>query len=218
MRRPASHFLRIVAVTLAGAWAPWAYAAGWYGGVAAGWGSIDITAADWNSDGTLADVSVGNSGPAYKFFAGYRFGRHLWLDVASVKLNDTSFQATATGSKPSLWRPGPVSGKTEATGVSVAPVFSWPFGKAAAVFVKGGLFFWDSKSQSGPALLTGGALTGDVREVNEDGVSLTYGGGLEVRAYKALRLRGEWEHFRVGINRTGDKAVTLMTLGVTLRF
>lgn len=190
---------------------------GWYGGVAAGESAVHIADRDWD-DGTLVNDKLKNKGVAYKIIAGYRFTPHLDVELSYMHLADTRFTAFEPGVLSSVWQSGSVTGRAEAKGMNLEGVLAWPFKQRFALFVKGGIFMWDTTMVSAPTV-SGGTLTlGDVLTAYDDGMSVIYGVGGDLRFRGDWHARLEWEHTTVRFAGIMDRGVDFPSLGVTLDF
>ncbi len=190
--------------------------AGWYGGLSAGQGNIDLTTRDWD-DGTLTNTVLDHDGVAYKVIAGYRFTRYLSLEGSYVHFSDGKFSGVEPLTTSTVWKIGQVFGEARAKGVSLQGLLAWPFAKERfAMFAKGGLFFWNTAMVSRPTIAGGTLALGDERVIYDDGVSWIFGAGAEMRLYDNWHIRLEWEHSMMGFSGTVDRNVDFPSLGVTL--
>lgn len=193
----------------------------WYMGISAGISTLNITPADWD-DGSLTSGEVEESGVAYKVLAGYRYTPHLALELAYIRLGDSSFRGVASGRVPSVWEPGNVAGDTEAKGVSTEAVAGWTFGRRLNVYAKGGLFFWDSTVIYEPTIAATSVVDDPDQSnrsvVHDDGVSFIYGLGADWRFYENWWLRAEWQQTTVGLVKTDEYTESFPSLGVLLNF
>jgi opacity protein-like surface antigen len=195
---------------------------GWYGGVAAGIGKVDLTTSAWN-DGTLSGIQLDNQGLALKAVFGYHFTPHLGVEISYAHFKDSKFSGFESSNSSTLWQPGPVSGEARAKGVGLEGVLEWPFlKKRFGLFAKGGWFFWDTTMISRPTVAGGTLALGDEQYVHDDGVSWLYGIGAEMRFKGRWHVRLEWEHttvaFAGAFADSQDLDVDYPTLGVTLDF
>lgn len=193
----------------------------WYAGISAGISTLDITSADWD-DGSLTSGQAEESGVAYKVFTGYRFNNYLDLELAYIRLGDSSFRGVASGRVPSVWEPGNVAGDTEAQGISTEAVAAWAFGQRLKVYAKGGLFFWDSTVTYEPTIAATSVVDDPDQSnrsaVHDDGVSFIYGLGADWRLYKNWWLRGEWQQTTLGLVKTDEYTDSFPSLGVLFNF
>ncbi len=192
----------------------------WYAGVAGGMSSLDIVSSDWD-DGSLISSSADTTALGYKVFTGHQFNPHIGMELAYLYLGYSSFQGVSSGNVPSVWKPGNVGGETEGRGVSVEALAAWTV-RRLKLSAKGGLFFWDSKVTYEPTIAAT-SVVDDPDQSNrsviyDDGVSFIYGVGAELRVYKNWWLRAEWQRTTLGLVKTDDYSVNLMTLGVLLAF
>ena len=79
--------------------------AGWYGGLSAGQGNMDVTTRDWD-DGTLTNTQLDNEAIAYKVMAGYRFTSYLALEGGYVHFGDGKFSGLESQPTSTIWQPG----------------------------------------------------------------------------------------------------------------
>lgn len=159
---------------------------GWYVG---GGGGISLAAIDedfWVDD-SISATTLERWGPSYQFFGGYRFNRHFALELEYMRLADTVFTGVSDG-EDSIWVAGSVKGTTEIVGMAVQGVGYWPLGNPDQVlYVKGGLFLWDSLAQYDTATIN------VLQRFNDDGGTLIGGMGAEMKAWGNWRVRGEIE-------------------------
>lgn len=191
---------------------PAAHAASpWYGGVTAGWQQTDITVGHWD-DGTLVSGSVEDSGLGYGAFVGYQAFPRVRFEAAWVDLGKTTFEGVseAGGSGSRVWEPGDVSGKTRTWGLALSAAATQRVGSIGLVYAKGGLYFWDTQAWYNPT------ITGQVK-VNDDGISLTYGLGGEVRVYRDWYARLEWMRQQVTIGTSGNIPVDFVSASAVWR-
>lgn len=190
----------------------------WYGGAAAGMSSADISRSDWD-DGSITSGSVENSGLSFDVFAGYGFSRRLGIEVDYWRIADTDFNGVSSGAFPSVWVPGPVAGKTHAQGLNTTAVAAWPATSRLSVFAKGGLLFWDTTIKYFPTVTSQISLENtQITEINDNGVSLIYGIGVDYRVRGPWWVRAALTQGRVGLARTNDFTVNYLSLGVLVNF
>lgn len=190
---------------------------GWYGEVAAGASSVDLSIRDWD-DGTLAKQDINNESTAYKVLTGYRFTRHFAGELSYLHFSDTKFTGYEPGTVPSLWQSGNVFGKAQAKGMSLTGVLSRPFRDRFAVFAAGGILMWNTTMLSSPTLSGGTLALSDQQVLHDDGIGFIYGAGADLRIYRQWRVRVEWEHATVRFAGTMHRGVDFPSLGVTLDF
>jgi opacity protein-like surface antigen len=177
---------------------------GWYGGLAAGVSNVDMTTRDWN-DATLAKKDLNTESLAYKVMAGYRFTPYFAGELDYLHFGDVRFSANETGTAPSFWQTGKVFGRAEAKGVSVTGVLSRTFRDRYTPFARGGILVWNTTTLSNPTLSGGTLALSDQQVLHDDGISLIYAAGAELRVYRQWRMRLE-------------RGVDFPSLGVTLDF
>ncbi len=187
-----------------------AFERGWYGGLGLGASSMNITSADWD-DGSLSAGSADDADFGAKAYAGFRFNKHVWLDISYLLLGNTTFEGQSSGPLPALWATGPVRGDTSAEGMSVAVVGAWPLRDRVAPLIKAGLFMWDTTVIRDPT------ISGRQR-VNNDGIDLIYGLGVEVSVFRNWNMRAEWERTSVDMANAGGFDIDFISLSVIYEF
>ena len=192
---------------------------GWYGGGSVGQGKMDITAGDWDIDGTLTNIKLDTETVTAKAIVGYQFTRHFALEGSFIHFGDSDFSAFEPATTSSVWQFGQVGGQARVKGVAVEGMLDWPFFEDRySVFAKGGLFMWNTTMKSSPTIAGGTLALGDETVVHDDGVRWIYGVGADMRLYRRWHLRVEWEQATVGFAHTIDRTVDFVSLGVTLDF
>lgn len=183
----------------------------WYGGVTAGWQRTDITVGHWN-DGTVTSGSVEDAGLGYGAFVGYQAFPRLRFEAAWVDLGKTEFEGVAQPGPRGgrIWAPGRVTGKTRTWGLALSAAATQRLGSRGLVYAKGGIYAWDSQIWYDPTI-------NDQVKINDDGISLTYGLGGEVRVYKDWHARVEWMRQEVTFGSTGGIPIDLASLSAVLR-
>lgn len=190
----------------------------WYGGAAAGVSTTDIGTGDWN-DGSLTSGEVDTDGLSYNVAAGYGFSRYIGIELNYWRIANTSFNGRSGGTAPSVWVPGPVFGATEAQGISVEGVAAWPAAQRLNLFVKGGLFFWNTITSYFPTVTSQVTVdNSQLTELNDNGVHLIYAAGAELRVYERWWLRASWTQSTVGLARSHEFTVSYPALGLYRRF
>lgn len=190
---------------------------GWYGGIAAGMGTVDISTKDWD-DGTLSNKQLKNKNFSYKVTAGYHFTSHFAGELSYLHFGDSKFNAYEPGTVPSIWLTGNVDGTAMVSGISVTGMLSQSLGKRFAVFASGGTFFWNTTMTSEPTLSGGTLALSNNQVIHDDGVRFIYGVGADMRVYRQLYIRMEWEHTTVRFAGNLDRGADFPSLGMTLNF
>lgn len=145
---------------------------------------------------TLGTVDTSDTG--FKVFGGYQFNRNVGLEVAYVDLGKASYSGFAG--------PAPVTGgKVEVTGVNLSAIGAWPVAPNFDVFGKIGFLSWEDKASD----VTGGVPFSDKIE----GTDLSFGFGAAWHLTRNVRLRVEWERFRVD-----DTDADLFSVGAVYKF
>lgn len=145
---------------------------------------------------TLGTVDTSDTG--FKVFGGYQFNRNVGLEVAYVDLGKASYSGFAG--------PDPVTGgKVEVTGVNLSAIGAWPVAPNLDVFGKIGFLSWEDKASD----VTGGVPFSDKIE----GTDLSFGFGAAWHLTRNVRLRVEWERFRVD-----DTDADLFSVGAVYKF
>lgn len=145
---------------------------------------------------TLGTVDTSDTG--FKVFGGYQFNRNVGLEVAYVDLGKASYSGFAG--------PDPViGGKVEVTGVNLSAIGAWPVAPNFDVFGKIGFLSWEDKASD----VTGGVPFSDKIE----GTDLSFGFGAAWHLTRNVRLRVEWERFRVD-----DTDADLFSVGAVYKF
>ncbi|MCC6301377.1 MAG: outer membrane beta-barrel protein [Gammaproteobacteria bacterium] len=179
---------------------------GWYVGADAGIGTIDVNEGFW-TDGSITNAEIDKSGAAYHLYAGYRLHRHFALEVGYLNFADTVFSGNSNG-VGSIWNAGPIEGRTEIRGLTMQGVGLWPLDSLnLTLFVKGGLFMWDS-------LALYSSTINDIHHFNDDGGSLLGGVGAEINAWGGWRIRGGVDVTGVGLANREMVTATIATIGV----
>ena len=162
-------------------------------------GSIGQTSFDKDiARGLLTSGRVDTSDTGFKFFGGYQFNRNLGLELAYVDLGKASYSGFAG--------PDPVvGGKVEVTGFNLSAVGAWPVAANFDVFGKIGFLAWEDKASD----VTGGVPFSD----KIDGTDLSFGFGAAWHLTRNVRLRVEWERFRVD-----DTDADLFSVGAVYKF
>lgn len=167
--------------------APAAYAAdnGIYLGASVGQSGVSF---DETIDGQDVDFDVDSTG--FKAIAGWRFLDSLALEANYVDLG--SGDDTIGGQKI----------ETDVNGVSLSAVGFLPLGPVD-LFARIGAISWNADVTAENLGL----------ESSDDGVDLTYGGGVQFRVW-SLSLRAEYERYDI----SDADSVDMVSLGVTWTF
>lgn len=146
----------------------------------------------------ITSGTVDTSDTGFKVFGGYQFNRNVGLEVAYVDLGKASYSGFAG--------PDPViGGKVEVTGVNLSAIGAWPVAPNFDVFGKIGFLSWEDKASD----VTGGVPFSDKIE----GTDLSFGFGAAWHLTRNVRLRVEWERFRVD-----DTDADLFSVGAVYKF
>lgn len=146
----------------------------------------------------ITSGTVDTSDTGFKVFGGYQFNRNVGLEVAYVDLGKASYSGFAG--------PDPViGGKVEVTGVNLSAIGAWPVAPNLDVFGKIGFLSWEDKASD----VTGGVPFSDKIE----GTDLSFGFGAAWHLTRNVRLRVEWERFRVD-----DTDADLFSVGAVYKF
>lgn len=179
---------------------------GWYVGADAGMGTVDVDEGFW-TDSSVTNARIDKSGLAYHLYAGYRLHRHFALEVGYLTVADTVFNGNSNGAG-SIWNAGPVRGRTEIHGLTMQGLGLWPLERLnLTLFVKGGLFMWDSLSLYRSTI-------NDINRFNDDGGSLIGGMGAELKVWGGWRVRGGADVTAVGLANREMVTTTIATIGV----
>jgi OmpA-like transmembrane domain len=189
----------------------------WYGGIAAGMGIVDISTNEWD-DGTLTNKHLKNKSFSYKVTAGYHFTSHFAGELSYLHFGDSKFTAYEPGTIPSIWLTGDVKGTAKESGVSVTGMLSQSLSNRFSVFASGGAFFWNTTLISDPTLSGGTLALSERHVVYDDGIRFIYGVGADMRVYRQLHMRLEWEHTTVRFAGYIDRGIDFPSLGMTLNF
>ncbi|MFA6957257.1 MAG: outer membrane beta-barrel protein [Thermoanaerobaculia bacterium] len=142
---------------------------GFYLGAAAGQSTFSV--GDFNSDDFDGDAT------GYKVFAGGRFLTLLGVEGSYVDFGEIEGDSSIENA----------AYKTDVNGVTLEGVAYLPLG-IADIFVKGGIFKWESDLTS--------TISGDTATISSDGNDLVYGAGVQFRI-QSFALRAEVEYYDV---------------------
>lgn len=190
-----------------------AQAEGLYGGLSAGFSSVDIDKQTFDDTLTGLGVTgfsskVDEQDIGYKAFLGYRFNPYFALEGGYVNLGSPEYTASYTGGKAKFdWH---------SHGMFLQALGSMPIGSSVTLFIKGGAYF----SENEVDLSASGPLTVTTSNLDDDEVNFVFGLGGEYAFNDTFGMRLEWERYMdVGDpNLTGESDVDLVTLGVTFNF
>lgn len=148
--------------------------AGFYAGGSLGQasnGDIGVGDIDDGSFGTSG--SVDDSDTAWKVYGGYSIMKFFGVEASWMDLGKNSINATSDGTGPD-YANGDVTGTTDADGVAVAAMGTFPIVPTVRVFAKAGYLFWgadtsirdtgtfaESGSSSGEDMLYGAGVVWD---------------------------------------------------------
>ena len=130
---------------------------------------------------------------ALKLFGGWRWGRHLgvelgWVDLGTAE-DSFPYQIPQIDRVGGVIRPAQdrqIDTEVEIDGLQAYVVGYWPLGKSVELFGKVGLLAWDRDS-----------LVIDEIAVSDDGEDLALGAGINIAAGERISLRGEFEWFDI---------------------
>jgi OOP family OmpA-OmpF porin len=167
-----------------------------YAGFSIGQASIE----DACESSGLSVVSCEDSDTFFKVYGGAKLHRNLALEVAYVDMG----KSVVKDNVDTL--------TIEATGLNASVFGIIPASSNIDMFGKVGLIYWESEKSSS------GVSNGTI--ASSEGVDVTFGFGANFGISRTLALRAEYERFRKvgGELTTGESAVTLITLGVSLYF
>jgi len=165
-----------------------------YLGISLGQSSIDESI----TEGLITSGTTDGKDGAFKLFGGYRFHRHVALELAYVNLGELSYSGDFFGT--------PVTGGTvKANGFNVSGVGILPLTEEFSLFAKLGLFAWEAKASD----TTGGAPF----SASTDGADVSFGIGASYDFTRQFTVRAEWERFKL---ESAD--ADLVSVGVLFRF
>ncbi len=172
---------------------------GGYFGAAVGRASLS----DSCSDAGVTLATCDDKDTAFKVFGGYRFTRNVAMEAAYVDLG----KYRATGSFGGF----PFDFKTEITGVTAQAVGIVPFGNEFSLMGRIGAIFWN--------LSTSGTLGGFPGRVDDTGVDLALGAGVQYKFARNFGVRADLDYYpNLGNNNTGEDNVTAASIGVVFLF
>jgi OOP family OmpA-OmpF porin len=201
-----------------------ATAAGFYVGASGGQAWLDASAGEIENAFALddafraSDTKIDDSDTGWKAYVGYRFNPYFAIEGGYVDLGEASFQTTITDAPPpySAFTPFRIEGIAEATGYNLVAIVGVPLGSAGFVFVKAGAFRWDADFTERVPELGATRLTR-----SESDTKPTYGVGLELKLWEAVRLRAELERFEevgAGIGGREGADIDLASAGLIFQF
>jgi OOP family OmpA-OmpF porin len=153
----------------------------------------------------LTSGRVDTSDTGFKVFGGYQFNRNFGLELAYVDLGKASYSGSFVLPPPNGQTISVTGANVEVTGVNLSAVGAWPVATNFDVFGKIGFLSWEDKASG----LADGAPFSD----KIDGTDLSFGFGASWHLTRNVRLRVEWERFRVD-----DTDADLFSVGAVYRF
>jgi len=169
---------------------------------------IDANAlgAGFGSSTTVAD----NTDGAWKLYGGYRYNRHLAVEVGYTDFGRISTRTVTTAPA------GVLGSDTQGNAWSLDAVGLIPLSPSAALFGKLGVHRWATEGRV-PAVAGGTATTVGARDT---GTGWKYGLGAQFEVSRTAFLRVEWERLRDVGNAatTGRGDVDVWTFGLHYRF
>ncbi len=154
---------------------------------------------------------------ALKLFGGWRWGRHLgvelgWVDLGTAE-DSFSYQIPQIDRAGGVIRPvqdRQIDTEVEIDGLQVYLVGYWPLGKSLELFGKVGMLAWDRDSlvideiavltpvdqPTVPEIRLDGEPFTQIA-VSDDGEDLALGAGVNIAAGERISLRGEFEWFDI---------------------
>lgn len=131
------------------------------------------------------------TGDSWKLFAGYRFGRHLAVELG---WHDLGEQICCTGVAD-------LGFSSSVDGVSAAIIGRWPL-RRIALFAKAGALDW---SEDGTLISLIGPSPGSA-----SGTDLLLGAGFELDLPAGFGIRGEWEGYEFGSVSTDSAWISVL--------
>ncbi len=131
---------------------------------------------------------------AYRFVAGWQFGRLLSLEGGYHNFGDFRDSITVDGE--------PVDVRLKADGFMLGGTLSLPLSNAVSLYGRGGAFFWD-----------GDADVNAITEARPEERNPYYGAGAKVALSERIDLVGDWTRFELE-----DTESDVISIGLTLRF
>jgi OOP family OmpA-OmpF porin len=145
---------------------------------------------------------VDTSDTGFKVFGGYQFNGNVGLELAYVDLGKASYSGSYVDNGQTVIVTG---GKVEVTGVNLSAIGALPVAPNFDLFGKIGLLLWEDKASD----VSGGIPFSD----KIDGTDLSFGFGASWHLTRNVRLRVEWERFRVD-----DTDADLFSVGAVYKF
>ena len=198
------------------------WAGGPYVGASGGHAWVDVNAGDIENAFAVDDAfvasgtSIDDTDTAWKAYAGYRFNRYLAVEIGYVDLGQATFVTTVTSAPPpyNAFTPFEIHGTAEATGYNLVAVVGVPLGPGAMLFAKAGAFRWEADFTERVPGLSAARVARTERDTKP-----TYGVGIELRLWEALRLRAELERFEeVGSGIGGREGIDVDVASAGLVF
>jgi hypothetical protein len=193
---------------------------GWYAGVSMGVSKQDLPASFWiDSPGTTG--SVDPQGVVYDVYGGYRLLPNLALEAGYLHPGDAEFEGQTDGVR-SRWVEGDIRGWVMTQGVRFQAVGIWPATSTLEVFAKGGLYFFNTESDYFRLITSlnntnvgNSTPVNPVSQFEDDGVYPIGGVGIEWRAWRGWKLRGEWQYTQVNVEKKASAPVYAFLLGIS---
>jgi len=165
-----------------------------YAGASAGNSDIDQSV----TEGLITSGTVDGKDSGMKLYGGYRFSRHLALELAYVDLGKAGYSGTFFGT--------PVTGGTvKVSGFNTSLVGLYPATDKLELFAKAGLYAWEAKASD----VTGGVPFSD----KANGSNLSLGIGANYYFTKNVGARLEWENFELDPGSAG-----MISAGIIVKF
>lgn len=161
-----------------------------------------------NSFGS-ASLSFDDRDTGFKVLGGYRFHRNFAVEAAYGDYGAANYSATTT------FPSGRAAGEYSTTATQVAAVGMIPINDSLDLFGKLGVAWWkvEAKGNFVPTIGAGAASS-----ISKSGSDTVWGLGAHYQLANNAALRVEYERFRAGDSSTGRGDVSLLSVGVTLRF
>jgi OmpA-OmpF porin, OOP family len=148
--------------------------------------------------------SCDDSDTAYKIYAGYQFNRNFALEAAYNDWGEGTANVTALGIT------GDVDIKVKAFSLQAVGIL--PLGDRFQLFAKGGAVYWDLDIDASVSGL------GTFSDSDSD-FDFVAGVGAQVRVFRNLYLRGEFEYVpNLGNDDTGESDFQVWSVGLNFLF
>lgn len=186
---------------------------GFFLGIGAGQAMPDASIDDFD-DGSLIDAALDEDDGALRIFGGYRFGKRLALELAYLDLGEVDFRGESDGSQAGGggYGAGPVAGTIETQAALFELIGAIPLG-IVSIYGKVGAAIWAS---DGEFLDSGFIFDLEEFDLEESGVGLVYGAGVEIAPSARLGIRVEYEKASDAL--AGEEDIAIVTGSVLLRF